>query len=252
MATTNFTAGTVIPSTWLNDVNAIVYGSASPPANPIRVDLSGNVGVGVTPSVWGNSNALQIGSYGSIQYGTSTGYTSISSNLYYDGANWKYKASDFASQIALGGGNILFKVATSGVAGNNATFNNALSIDSSGNVLATGSGGIGYGTGVGGTVTQATSKSTAVTLNKICGQITMNAASLAANTTVVFSLLNSQIGANDVLLMSLTGAIANMSWYQIWNYVAPGSAQIALRNITGAPLAEAVVINFAVIKGSLS
>jgi hypothetical protein len=50
MATITFTAGTVIPSTWLNDVNALVYGSASPPANPIRVDLSGNVGIGTTPS----------------------------------------------------------------------------------------------------------------------------------------------------------------------------------------------------------
>ena len=40
--------------------------------------------------------------------------------------------------------------------------------------------GIGYATGAGGTVTQATSKSTAVILNKLTGAITMNAASQAA------------------------------------------------------------------------
>jgi hypothetical protein len=42
----------------------------------------------------------------------------------------------------------------------------------------------GYITGEGGTVAQATSKATAVTLNKKCGQITMHNASLAADTTV--------------------------------------------------------------------
>lgn len=50
MATITFTAGTVIPSTWLNDVNALVYGSATPPANPIRVNASGQVGIGLTPA----------------------------------------------------------------------------------------------------------------------------------------------------------------------------------------------------------
>ena len=42
--------------------------------------------------------------------------------------------------------------------------------------------GIGYAAGAGGTVTQATNKSTTVVLNKTTGQITMNAASLAAGT----------------------------------------------------------------------
>jgi hypothetical protein len=38
--------------------------------------------------------------------------------------------------------------------------------------------GVGYGTGAGGAVTQATSKSTGVTLDKVCGEITMNNATL--------------------------------------------------------------------------
>lgn len=46
-----------------------------------------------------------------------------------------------------------------------------------------GTGGIGYQTGSGGTVTQATSKSTAVTLNKLSGRITLNAEALAAGAT---------------------------------------------------------------------
>lgn len=46
--------------------------------------------------------------------------------------------------------------------------------------ISTSGGSIGYSTGTGSTVTQATSKSTGVTINSLCGQITINAASLAA------------------------------------------------------------------------
>jgi hypothetical protein len=101
-------------------------------AETIRGDASGSVGIGVTPSAWGSSSVLQVGAYSSIQYGISTGYTSLSSNLYYDGANWKYKASDFASQVSLGAGTIIFKIAPLGTAGNNATLNVSLSIDTAG------------------------------------------------------------------------------------------------------------------------
>ena len=58
-------------------------------------------------------------------------------------------------------------------------------IDSSGNVLVTNPAGLGYGTGSGGTVTQATSKSTTVVLNKPTGQITMNGAALASGAVVL-------------------------------------------------------------------
>ncbi|OBQ35969.1 MAG: hypothetical protein AN484_25965, partial [Aphanizomenon flos-aquae WA102] len=46
---------------------------------------------------------------------------------------------------------------------------------------------IGYAAAAQGAVTQLTDKSTAVTLNKSAGQITMNAASLATVTTVSFT-----------------------------------------------------------------
>jgi hypothetical protein len=47
---------------------------------------------------------------------------------------------------------------------------------------------IGYTAAAQGTVTQATSKSTAVTLNKPAGRITMDAASLATATNATFTL----------------------------------------------------------------
>ena len=105
----------------------------------------------------------------------------------------------------------------------------------------------GYITGEGGTVTQATSKATAVTLNKKCGEITMNAASLAADTTVTFTLTNSTIAATDLLVLNhVSGGTAGS--YLLNAQTAAGSVSINVRNVTAGALSEAIVIGFAVIK----
>jgi len=105
----------------------------------------------------------------------------------------------------------------------------------------------GYITGEGGTVTQATSKATAVTLSKKCGQITMHNASLAANTTVTFTLTNSTIVATDLLVLNhVSGGTAGS--YLLNAQAGAGSASINVRNITAGSLSEAIVIGFAVIK----
>jgi hypothetical protein len=105
---------------------------------------------------------------------------------------------------------------------------------------------LGYTTAGQGSVTQDTSKSTAVTLNKPAGQITMNAASLAGATNVTFTLNNSYISANDVIVLNVNGGTT--AAYNVYTSVlGAGSASITLRNITAGPLAEAVVLNFALI-----
>ena len=105
----------------------------------------------------------------------------------------------------------------------------------------------GYITGEGGTVTQATSKATAVTLNKKCGQITMHNASLAAATTVIFTLTNSTIAATDLLVLNhVSGGTAGA--YLLNAQAAAGSTSINVRNVTAGSLSEAIVIGFAVIK----
>lgn len=105
---------------------------------------------------------------------------------------------------------------------------------------------LGYTTDAQGTVTQATSKSTAVTLNKSAGQITMNAAALGATTNVTFTLNNSFISPNDVLILNVYGGTAGS--YNVWvSGLAVGSASITVRNITGGSLSEAININFALI-----
>jgi hypothetical protein len=106
---------------------------------------------------------------------------------------------------------------------------------------------MGYASGAQGTVTQATSKSTGVTLNKSAGQITMDAASLATATNVTFTLTNSLLSAKDVLILNVSGA-ATSGAYNCWvSSMTAGSATITLRNISGGSLSEAVVLNFAII-----
>jgi hypothetical protein len=106
---------------------------------------------------------------------------------------------------------------------------------------------LGYTAEGQGTVTQATSKSTAVTLNKPAGHITMNNASLGATTNVTFTLNNSYISANDILILNVAAG-ATAGAYNCWvSGLSAGSASITVRNISASPLSEAVVINFALI-----
>ena len=107
---------------------------------------------------------------------------------------------------------------------------------------------LGYTAAAQGTVTQATSKSTGVTLNKSAGQITMNNAALAATTNVAFTLTNSTISAKDVIIVNVAGGVASNETYNCWvSGHSAGSCTFVLRNISGGSLSEAVVLNFAVI-----
>lgn len=84
-----------------------------------------------------------------------------------------------------------------------------LKLNPLGGAVLAGPGGVGYGTGAGGAIVQATSKSTGVTLNKATGQITLNAAALAAGTVASFVLTNSAIAAGDILVLNhISGKIA--------------------------------------------
>jgi hypothetical protein len=109
-------------------------------------------------------------------------------------------------------------------------------------------GAFGYGPNVGGTVAQATSKTTGVTLNKLSGQITMNNAALAAGEKAPFTVTNSQIAATDVVIANVaSGGTANAYRASVTK-VAAGSFNVTVENITAGSLSEAPVINFAVIK----
>jgi hypothetical protein len=108
---------------------------------------------------------------------------------------------------------------------------------------------LGYTAAAQGTVTQATSKSTAVTLNKSAGRITMNGAALAGNTAVSFTLNNTYISSNDIVILNISGgAVADATAYTAYvSNLTTGSTVITLRNLTGTSQSEAVILNFALI-----
>lgn len=107
--------------------------------------------------------------------------------------------------------------------------------------------GIGYGTGAGGTVTQATSSSTAVTLNKVCGQITTVALTTAGGAEEAFTVNNSTVDANDVVVVSTTYAGAGKPIVFVTNQAA-GSFVANITNVSASALDAALTINFTVIK----
>jgi hypothetical protein len=137
-------------------------------------------------------------------------------------------------------------------AGANNTFL-ARSTASGGNyeALVTTTTGLGFYTGAGGTITQATSKATAFTLSKMCGQITMAADALAANTIVSATWTNSLIAATDVVIINHKSG-GTLGAYTINIACGSPTSTLYIRNNTSGSLSEALVLNFVVIKGVTS
>jgi hypothetical protein len=116
-----------------------------------------------------------------------------------------------------------------------------------GAILSSG-GGLGYTTGAGGTVTQATSRTTGVTLSKLTGRITLFSTSLASNNSQSFVLTNTFIAATDCVIVQHISA-GTLGLYSITVTPAAGSCTITVRNNTnsGSPT-EAPVLQFVVLK----
>ena len=101
-------------------------------------DASGNLGLGVTPSAWVSGDTiLQVKAGSSITslWGRNASGRLIS-NAYYDGTNYKYYATGTATSFETNvGGGYNWNIAASGTAGNAITFTQAMTLDSSGNLL---------------------------------------------------------------------------------------------------------------------
>jgi len=216
-------------------------------------------------TVAGGGGATPAGVSGSIQINDGAGALGAVTNFKWDSVNTEL---DVPGDISLDDGGtytttiqsitatadrtISFPDATGTVAlvagsSGQVTYNNA-GAQAGGNLSYDATAGtFGYGTGR-GTVTQATNKSTGVTLNAPCGAITMNGAALNADTTVSFTLTNTSIAATDLLVLNhVSGGTAGA--YVLNAQAAAGSASINVRNITAGSLSEAIVIGFAIIKG---
>ena len=111
--------------------------------------------------------------------------------------------------------------------------------------------GFGYATGTGGAVTQATNRTTGVTLNKLSGAITTNSTSLAAEASADFVVTNSMVNIGDVPVVSIRSGAVGAGTIVSVSAVANGSFTVRVHNgnvAAGTAETGAIVINFAVIK----
>lgn len=109
----------------------------------------------------------------------------------------------------------------------------------------------GYSTGSGGAVTQATNRTTGVTLNTVTGQITTNATSLAAEAAAEFTVTNSKVEIGDVVVVSQQSGSNGGNTKVSVSAVAAGSFNIKVANdnaAAGTAETGAIILNFAVIK----
>lgn len=123
--------------------------------------------------------------------------------------------------------------------------------DSSGIIPTFQSVKIGKGSSpVARTVTQASSITTGVTLNRASGTITTVASTLAAAAEATFTVTNSHVETTDVVVVSTTYAGAGTPIVYVQK-VAAGSFDISISNLHASDALDAVlVINFIIIKAS--
>ena len=115
--------------------------------------------------------------------------------------------------------------------------------------LVTTTTGLGFYTGAGGLVMQASTKATAFTLNTMCGQITTAADGLAHSTTVSATWTNSKIAATDVVIINHKSG-GTIGAYVFNVSCGAGTATLYItNNQTSGTLSDAIVLSFVVIKG---
>jgi len=136
-----------------------------------------------------------------------------------------------------------------------ATFDNAFTLSGNSsvfNVGGTSSWSVDVRTNTGSSVTQQTSKTTAVTLNNIEGEIILSNSSLAANTIENFNLINSTIRPNDVILCQRKSGGTGRSYRIYVDSVYNGGCFISIQNLTAGALAESVTIQYKVLRSQIA
>lgn len=122
-----------------------------------------------------------------------------------------------------------------------------VTLSTDGDFTIAGTGKFGYATGTGGTVTQGTSRTTGVTINKTNGAITLFSTTATLGTFTSFTVTNSTVSATDLVHVNMKSGSADSYIFNV-TAVANGSFRIQIFHPVDVVVAEAPVLNFAVIK----
>ena len=111
----------------------------------------------------------------------------------------------------------------------------------------------GYAAGAGGTVTQASSITTAVTLNKVVGEVVTVSSTLAAAAEATFTVTNSAVGANDAVIAWIKSTSSAGTPVVFVTAVAAGSFALTLSNLhASSALNNTLTIGFMVLRGAVA
>jgi hypothetical protein len=115
-------------------------------AEKMRLDASGNLGIGVTPSAWNTNFGIKVIDIANGCVMGANSDISLIQNGFFNSSNaFIYKVNDFATRYIQQSGEHRFLTAPSGTAGNTITFTQAMTLDANGRleISKANSGGIG-------------------------------------------------------------------------------------------------------------
>ena len=177
--------------TWAS-VGSGTAGATAGFTEKMKLDSSGNLGLGVTPSAsWSGATVFQTTGGAAVFNVTGTNNTRVANNALWNGTGWRYIGTDYASMTLQASGTHYWYTAASGTAGNAISFTQAMTLDASGNLsVGTTSNPSGYRLKVNG-ITQIEGANTVLNLGQ-----------LSSTATYIQSLTTSSAAADLVFLNS--------------------------------------------------
>jgi hypothetical protein len=120
----------------------IIFRSSNSFTERMRIDSSGNLGLGVTPSAWSGFRALEIFSAGNSLWSSNSNDIRLAANYVFNSGG-KYVVNGLATQYQQTNGEHRWYNAPSGTAGNAITFTQAMTLNSSGDLIVGGTSASG-------------------------------------------------------------------------------------------------------------